>query len=238
MQQPAKPVSETYRPELTRLARLTPARRVFRWLMNALARLAAWLFTRPLVRGMENIPPEGPGIIVSNHLGDADFVLGLAYTPRQVETLAKSELYDFPLLGWLMDAYGVIWLHRGRADRRALRVALQALAEGRMVAVAPEGRESVTGALEEGTNGAAFLALKSGAPLIPVTFTGTENATVFANIKRFRRTPVTLTVGPPFTLDPDPDRHSAVEDGTRTIMTALAHQLPPEYRGVYHLDTE
>ena len=59
-----------------------------------------------------------------------------------------------------MDWYGTIWVHRGRPDRRALRAALNGLAEGRMLAIAPEGRESISGELEQGTDGAAYIALR------------------------------------------------------------------------------
>ena len=151
----------------------------------------------------------------------------------EVDTLAKAELYDFPVLGKLLDAYGVIWVHRGQPDRHALRAALDSLRQGRLVGIAPEGRESVTGALEQGTEGAAYLAIKAGVHVIPLTFTGTENARIYGNLKRLRKTDVTMTVGAPFSLDELPDQKQAIELGTRKIMGALAAQLPPEYRGMY-----
>jgi 1-acyl-sn-glycerol-3-phosphate acyltransferase len=172
-------------------------------------------------------------LVVSNHLGDADFVVGTALPPVVTETLAKAELYDYPVLGKVLDAYGVIWVHRGQPDRKALRAALDGLRQGKLVSIAPEGRESVTGALEEGTQGAAYLALKAGVPLLPVTFTGTENARIYGNLKRLRRTDVTMTVGPLFRLDDLPDHKQAIEQGTQKIMYVLAAQLPPEYRGMY-----
>jgi 1-acyl-sn-glycerol-3-phosphate acyltransferase len=107
-----------------------------------------------------------------------------------------------------------------------------------MIAIAPEGRESLSGALEEGTGGAAYLALKSGAPILPITFTGTENARIYGNLKRLHRSQVTLTVGALFRLDEYPDRRQAVELGTQKIMRTLAAQLPPEYRGIYRAAAE
>ena len=74
--------------------------------------------------------------------------------------LTKIELYEIPLLGKVLDLYGVIWVRRGQPDRRALRAVMEAMDDKRMVAIAPEGRESLTGALEEGTGGAAYLALR------------------------------------------------------------------------------
>lgn len=230
---PPKPVSEQVRPDITRLPELTRRRLFVRRLLQFFGRLLVSLLGRPQVTGLENYPREGPAVVVTNHLGDADAALGLAFFPHLPEALAKAELYDFPLLGRLMHAFGVIWVHRGRPDRRAIRAALQALAAGRIVALAPEGRESLTGALEEGTSGAAYLALKSGAPVAPVTFTGTTNAQVYGALKRLRRPVMTLTVGPPFYLEDLPDHKQALAQGTRQIMLALARQLPPEYQGAY-----
>lgn len=230
-----KPRSQIIHPDISRLPRLSIWRRVFRRLAIALVRLAVWLFTRSRVEGFEHVPSRGPALVVSNHLGDADLVVGLALSPVEVEALAKADLYDYPVLGKLMDAYGVIWVHRGQPDRHALRAALDGLRQGRLVAIAPEGRESVTGALEQGTEGAAYLALKAGVPVLPLTFTGTENARIYGNLKRLRKTDVTMTVGPAFLLDELPDRQKAIEQGTQKIMCALASQLPPAYRGIYGL---
>jgi 1-acyl-sn-glycerol-3-phosphate acyltransferase len=81
-------------------------------------------------------------------------------------------LNDHWFVGPIFRAYGTIWVHRGQPDRRAIRAALDALAEGRMVALAPEGRQSLIGGLEDGNAGAAFLALKSGAPIVPIGWPG------------------------------------------------------------------
>jgi 1-acyl-sn-glycerol-3-phosphate acyltransferase len=238
MARASKPRSETIRPGLTRLPARTPWRRALRVLARWLARLVVRLATRTRVIGLENLPRRGPALVVSNHLGDADLVVGIAFSPVFIDTVSKVELYDLPVLGRLMDAFGVIWVHRGQPDRNALRSILAGLKEGRLVAIAPEGRESVTGSLEEGTGGAAYLALKTGAPVVPVTFTGTENWRIYGNIKHFRRTEVTVNVGPPFRLEDLPDRRQAIEHGTETIMNSLAGQLPPEYRGIYQRESE
>lgn len=235
---PPKPRAEVLRPQLAGLPGLPWWRHFLRWIVARIARVMIWLFTRTQVQGLERFPRQGPGLIVANHLGDADFVAGLAYSPSPAEVMAKAELHDYPILGWFMKLYGVIWVHRGQPDRAALKAALQGLAEGRFVAIAPEGRESITGSLEEGTGGAAYLALKAGTPIIPVTFTGTENERVYTNLKRFRRTGMSLTVGYPFHLEQLSDRREAIAQGTDTIMRTLAQQLPPEYRGVYQTALE
>jgi 1-acyl-sn-glycerol-3-phosphate acyltransferase len=107
-----------------------------------------------------------------------------------------------------------------------------------MVTLAPEGRQSLIGGLEEGNAGAAFLALKSGAPIVPVAMTGTENSSVFGHLKRWKRAPVTLVVGKPFSLQEYPDRRQTIRAGTRQIMQSLASLLPESYRGNYRAVSE
>ena len=231
-----KPRSEVVNPQLTRLPKQTRGRIIFRKFMRWFSKFLVFILTRKVIVGLDNIPKKGPAIIVANHLGDADFVLGLAYSPLIVEPITKIELYEMPILGKVLDAYGVIWVHRGQPDRRALRAVMEAMHENKMVAIAPEGRESLTGALEKGTDGAAYLALKSDSPLLPVTFTGTENSRVFNNLKRFRRTDVTLTIGKPFRLERVGELRSSIALGTETIMHTLARQLPIEYRGYYQVE--
>jgi len=191
------------------------------------------LCTKPSVEGLENFPEHGPALVCINHLGDADGALLLSSISTELDALGKIELYDFPILGKLMDWYGIIWLHRGRADMRAIRAALDGLAEGRIIVIAPEGRYSLIGGLEEGNQGAAFLALKADVPIIPVVVTGTENEHVYGHLKRLRRASVHFRVGKPFRPGVQAQRRESMEEGTRQIMMALADLLPDEYRGSY-----
>lgn len=230
---PPKPVSTIWRPELTRLPRLDYPRTALRSFACWLARTLIGLCTRPTIRGREHLPSRGPALVVINHLGDADVVLLLATLPAPPDSLAKIELYNLPILGRLIDRYGVIWLHRGQPDRRALRAALDALADGRVILIAPEGRYTLAQGLEEGNEGAAFLALKADVPIIPVALTGTENERVYGALRRMRRAAVTLTVGEPFRLKAAPSSRERMQEGTRQIMESLARLLPEEYRGAY-----
>jgi 1-acyl-sn-glycerol-3-phosphate acyltransferase len=233
---PPKPVAEVWRPDLVALPHLTFGRRVFRAFFRGFVKLLVLVTLRARISGLENFPKHGPAIIVFNHLGDADAVLLFATLPfSPMEGIGKIELYDHWLVGPVFRAYGIIWVHRGQPDRKAIRAALKGLDEGRMLALAPEGRQSVTGALEEGEDGAAFLSMKSGAPIVPVALTGLENKNVFGHLNRWRRAPVTLSVGKPFFLNENPqgDRQQMIRDGTRQIMESLASLLPESYRGYY-----
>jgi 1-acyl-sn-glycerol-3-phosphate acyltransferase len=206
---------------------------VFRVFIRLVCRLLIFFFTRLTVCGLENYPRHDPALVVINHLGDPDAVLTLACLPEFPEIIGKIELRDDRRLTLLLDWLGIIWIHRGQPDRRAISAALNAFHQGRRVIIAPEGRESVSGALEEGTDGAAFLALKAGVPIVPVTLTGTEFRRVENAMKTLRRTPVTLTVGEPFILPEQERSPQRLREATRLIMETLARQLPPEYRGVY-----
>jgi 1-acyl-sn-glycerol-3-phosphate acyltransferase len=220
---------------LVALPKLTFARRVFRVFLRGLTKLLTFLLLRAKVSGLENFPPYGPAIIVFNHLGDADAVLMMATLPFKspAEGIGKIELNEHWLVGPVFRAYGIIWVHRGQPDRRALRAALDGLAEGRLIALAPEGRQSLIGGLEEGNAGAAFLALKSGAPIVPVAMTGTENSHVYGHLKQWKRAPVTLRVGQPFLLPQHAGRQQAIQEGTQLIMEMLAGLLPASYRGKF-----
>ncbi|MDK1027712.1 MAG: lysophospholipid acyltransferase family protein [Anaerolineae bacterium] len=230
---PPKPLSEVWRPELTRLPRLHRARRWFRIFGRGLCKFIITIFTRRTIEGLENFPKQGPALVVINHLGDVDSPLLVASIPASLDALGKIELYYLPVLGKMMDWYGVIWLHRGRADRRAMRAALDGLAQGRIIVIAPEGRYSLMGRLEEGGQGAAFLALKAQVPIVPVVMIGTENEVVYGHIKQFKRAPVRLRVGKAFRLSQQSNRRVRMREGTRQIMESLARLLPESYRGDY-----
>ena len=225
-----KPVTEWWRPELVALPKLTLARRVFRVFGRMLTKLVTFYMMDATVTGMENFPKKGPALVVINHLGDADAVLLAATIPTTIDGMGKIELSEHWFVGPMFRAYGVIWVHRGRPDRKAVRAALDGLSQGRIVAIAPEGRQSLDGGLEEGTEGAAFLALKSGAPVVPVGMTGTENENIY-NGKFWKRAKVTLAVGKPFYLKKYDGRQTMLREGTRQIKQSLADLLPDEYRG-------
>lgn len=231
---PPKPVTKVWRPELVRLPKITGSRRLFRAFGHGLIRLLVKICLNVTVEGMENFPQRGKLLVVINHIGDSDLPVLISVLPSPPDALGKIELYELPILGKLIDWYGVIWLHRGRSDIRALRAALEGFAEGRIIVIAPEGRYSVTGALEKGGDGAAFLAYKSGAPILPIALIGTENENVYWHLKRFRRARVHVRVGKMFELDEQAvARQEAVTGGTRQIMAALAFLLPEKYRGEY-----
>lgn len=171
---------------------------------------------RMTVRGTEHVPPTGAVLLAGNHKGFLDGPLVWAYSPRPAVFLAKSELFVGFLaraLGWL----GQVPVHRGRPDRTALRTALSVLERGGATGVFPEGTRG-TGVLEEISDGLAWLALRSGAPIIPIAVLGTAEALPKGGRPRWRA-PVTLVFGPAVRVTPTGDARS------RRTVRAAAEEL-------------
>jgi 1-acyl-sn-glycerol-3-phosphate acyltransferase len=201
----------------------TPAPAPF---LRPLARLIAHALLRLAVSGADQVPLSGGLLLTMNHLGGADPVLALGFCPRAALTTGKVELLSWPLV---VRAYGMIPLRRDGLDVDALRRLLAALEAGQALLIAPEGRESRTGALEAGQAGAAFLAQKANVPIVPVALTGTAWKEILPAWRRIRRPCVTLTYGPPYRLPAGLPRAAALNE----IMRHIADLLPPQYRGVY-----
>ncbi len=191
-------------------------------------RIAPALY-RLSVSGLENVPRSGGVLLCMNHLGGGDAPLVVAFCPRPLAGIGAAEILNWPLAGWLARRYGMLAVRRGEPDRATLQAALDVLRGGGALLIAPEGRESPTGALILAKEGAAFLALNSRVPIVPVAMTGTTWTQVLVQWRRLRRARVTLTFGAPFDLPPLASR----KDATTFIMRRIAAMLPPEYQGVY-----
>jgi 1-acyl-sn-glycerol-3-phosphate acyltransferase len=197
--------------------------------LRCLARLIARALLRLSVNGDENVPRSGGVLLCMNHLGGADAILVVGFAPRPLAAVGKAEILKWPLLGWIAQTYGMLPLRRGEPDRATLQTAVDVLRAGGALLIAPEGRESPTGALLLAKDGAAFLVQHSGVPVVPVALTGAAWTHVLGEWRCWRRPRITLTFGSPFYLPPLIRR----KDATGLIMRQIASLLPPEYRGVY-----
>ncbi|SCG63158.1 lysophospholipid acyltransferase family protein [Micromonospora inositola] len=183
-------------------------------LLQAAVRLVvaplARLLYRPVVTGRDNVPSRGPVILAANHLSVIDSVVIPLVAPRPVAFLAKAEYFRRPgLRGWLTRAcltgIDAVPVPRGthRAARAALDVALGVLADGRAFGIHPEGSRSRDGRLYRGRTGVAWLALASGAPVVPVAVLGTDRIQpVGARLPGIGR--VTVRFGAPLHFVPPP----------------------------------
>jgi 1-acyl-sn-glycerol-3-phosphate acyltransferase len=202
-------------------------------IVRSLLRVAVLLLTRMVVRGREQVPRDGAGIVVSNHIAAVDPAVLVAVLPRPIAPMSKVENAR-GVLKLFMPLVGAFTVRRGAADRRALRVAEQVLAQGRLLCMFPEGTRSASGALGAAHGGAALLALKSAAPLIPVAITGTPR--IFSRHFPWLGFPrVTVTVGAPFFARSQscPPQRDDRQQVTAEIMARIAALLPPDLRGAY-----
>lgn len=136
-----------------------------------------WIFKiwlRLEIHGRENIPQAGPVVLAANHLSLLDPpVLGAA-SNRKAHFMAKSELFKPAFFGWIIKNLGVFPVHRGAADRAAIKTGLAFLEQGQVVSVFPEGTRSKTGQLGEAGAGAFMLAAKTKAEIVPALIFGTD----------------------------------------------------------------
>ena len=182
----------------------------------------------------QNVPQEGGVIIALNHLSYADTPVLLVNPVRSdLTALITTKYKERPFMKWFIDTLEGIWINRDIADFNAIRTAAHALAAGRALGVAPEGTRSKTGQLQAGKPGTIMLAMKSGAPIVPVGLFGTE--TVFSKLKKFRKPEITVRFGEAFRipeLSPG-KRSSELKRWTEILMKRIADLLPESYRGVY-----
>ena len=136
-------------------------------------------------------------------------------------------------MSWYFDVWVAIPVRRAEADLSALRVALEKLEQGYLFGVAPEGTRNKTGKLLRAHPGAVTLALRSGAPILPIAHWGGEKFR--ANLKQFRRTDFHMRVGRPFMLNLNGERitREQRQQVVDEMMYQLAALMPEEYRGEY-----
>lgn len=197
------------------------------------------IFYRIYVEGLQNIPAEGPVILASNHASGHDIIILGCTSTRQIHFMAKKELFEINgLLASYFRKAGVFPVRRGESDRQAIAMALGYLRQEKVLGMFPEGKRFA--ALERGKTGAARLALKTKATVVPVAIIGSRQISLKQRFRRWRRTPVTIRYGAPLktqgTVEAESesvDPHDPARQLTDEIMRAIARMLPDEMRGAY-----
>ena len=202
--------------------------------VNSSIRMLTTLLCRVHADELAQVPERGPLLLVVNHINFLEVpVLITRLQPRPITGFAKAETLDTPGLRYLFTLWEAIPIRRGELDMTALRQGLAALEAGRIMAIAPEGTRSGHGRLQRGLGGMVFLALHSGAPLLPIVYYGAENYR--RDWARLRRPDFHIVVGQPFHLRAQGIRVTGEvrQQMTDEIMYQLAALLPPAYRGHY-----
>lgn len=191
------------------------------------------VFGRMEVSGRENVPPFGPLIVVANHLSYNDPPALAVALPRVLSSLGKIELFSNPVKRAFMRASRVYPVDRSAGGVEGIRSALNLLAQDQALVIFPEGRISPHHAMQEAKAGAAYLAIKSQAPILPVGISGTERFPPWRMAFPFRR--FRVNIGQPFTPPVLEGRigREATNGVLDIIMFRIAVLLPEEYQGVY-----
>lgn len=224
---PSAPTTATY-----------PRRLVIRGILRVLIRASLGSLTRLEIIGRENLPPGGPLIVIGNHFSFIDPVAMIRACPWPLEFLAGARMPNAPrIVTWIPALWGVFPVHRGAVSRKALRSAEQVLRQNGVMGVFPEAGNWAT-VLRPARPGAAYLAARTGAPILPIGLDGLTE--VFASVRRGRRARVTIRIGRIFgPFEAEHGRGSRREHldaiGER-MMREIAALIPEELRGHYAND--
>ena len=213
--------------------RLVWRRRALRAFIRALGFKVLW---RVDVTGMENIPDDGPTIIMMNHISMIDPVLCMgAVTNRFVIPMTKIENMSNPIIGPFVRWWGAYTINRGEIDRKALTNSIELVKHGQLILIAPEGHRHPEG-LGEAKDGLAFIATKADAVIIPTAISGAVgwNKKLF----RFQRPKININFGRPFKFKTDGSRvpREALAAMSHEAMYQLAIAVKDETRRGFYSD--
>ena len=208
-----------------------------------LSQLLIFVVMKRRISGQGNTPREGGLLIVSNHLGLLDPIAIGTRLPRRLYIFAKAEVFSWPILGWLARRADVIPVRRGQSDREAIRRVLEHLQAGHAVLLFPEGtypKSHQPRGMIQAQSGAALLAQRSGAAILPIGITGSDMVWSPRTLPwgLFRRWPVAVRVGEPYrpSAPASASQKQALSLATEEMMQRIAALLPAAYQGYYRED--
>jgi 1-acyl-sn-glycerol-3-phosphate acyltransferase len=212
------------------------SRRLLRWGIAA----GFALLARFQVNGRENLPAEGPLLVVANHFAFLDPLVVIHILRYPLEFIGGRQAPNAPpALSWTRNLWGILPVTRGGSSRDALLRAQNFLEQKGVLVIFPEGGNWAT-VLRPPRPGAALLAARSGAPILPIGLDGVLD--VFSKWKLGRRATVTVNIGKPigpFKLDVrNRSNRAAIDETGHEIMRNVAGLIPPERRGFYSDDPD
>ena len=217
-----------------------PRRRLLRRALRHLALGALGALSELEITGKENFPSGGPLLVVANHFSFLDPVAMVGIAPWPLEFIGGFQMPNAPQsVTWIPKAWGYFPVYRGTGSRQALRDAEEILSQGGVLGVFPEAGSWAT-VLRPARPGAAFLAARTRAKILPMGFDGLTS--VFPRLRRGKRSKVTLRVGEVFgpleVTGRGRERRQQLNTIGHHIMEHIAQLLPPERRGHYSNDPE
>lgn len=181
------------------------------------------LFWRETVEGLEHVPKTGPFILSPVHRSNIDTPLVAAVTRRRLRYMGKQEMWKFKASAAFFTAMGGFPVHRGAADREALRKCVDVIESGEALVIFPEGTRRSGPVVEDMFEGAAYVATKTGAPIVPVGIGGSE-AAMPKGAKFLKPVKVHLVIGAPLvpeTTEPGKAPRRAVRDLSERLQAEL-----------------
>lgn len=192
-------------------------------LVRGLCLLFARTFWRLEVEGLEHVPETGSFVLAPVHRSNADFALVLSVTRRRMRYMGKAGIWKYKVLWPVFDALGGFPVSRGVADRAALRTCIGVIETGEPLVLFPEGTRRSGPIVEDLFDGVAYVASRTGVPIIPVGIGGSERA--LAKGKKLPRpVKVTVLVGPPMTVEVSAEGkvpRRAVKEATAALRVEL-----------------
>ncbi len=176
---------------------MTTVWRPLYWLGYSLFKTLFRLLGRYEVHGLENVPTAGGAVIAGNHCSYLDPPVVGCGLKRPTYFMGKKELFEVPVLGWLIRRTGCFPVDRDKQDKEAIRMALSVLKGGNVLVMFPEGTRSPDGTLQPPSGvGVALVASRAGVPIIPVAVRGTYQAYP-PGAKFVHRANISVTYGRP-----------------------------------------
>lgn len=217
-----------------------PRRFLLRRAAKQMAHAALALLSDLRVEGQENLPKGGPLLVVANHFSFIDPVAMIGVSPWPLEFIGGFQMPNAPAsVTWLPKVWGYYPVYRGTASREALRAAEAILKQDGVLGIFPEAGNWAT-VLRPARPGAAFLAVRTGARILPMGFAGLND--VFPNLQKGRRARVTIRIGEPFgpfqAEGRGRSRRPKLEAIGHKIMEHIADLIPPAKRGHYSEDPD
>lgn len=210
--------------------------RLARGILRPIFRLVFHIISDVKILGLENIPRQSAYIITINHISLFEPPLILAFWPITPEAAGAIEIWSRPGQAILVRLFHGIPVHRGEFDRQVLDTIIAVLKSGRPLLLAPEGGRTHELGMRKALPGVAYIADKTGVPVVPVGITGTTDDFIDKAI-RLRRPRLEMRIGKPINLPviegKGAARREALQSNADLIMQAIATLMPSEYRGVY-----